>query len=136
MLFISFLLNDNCTLILIHNPGFYNLSFPNLVSKILQCDTYCSYTPLQFHVLYTISRRGVTYNLSKGLLVKYWWCLASTSWTTSTSSPSTSHLHMSNGKLSFNAASLRCVNTASRHYSHTEKYFIHNVNALIGNARQ
>ena len=48
------------------------------------------------------------YSLSKGLLVKYWWCLASTSWTTFTSSPTTSHLHMSNGKLSFNAASLRC----------------------------
>ena len=48
------------------------------------------------------------YSLSKGLLVKYWWYLASTSWTTPMSSPSTSQLHMSNGKLSFNAISLRC----------------------------
>ena len=54
-----------------------------------------------------------TYSLSKSLLiksqwlVKRWWCLTSTSWTTSTSSPSTSHLHMSNGKLNSNAVSLR-----------------------------
>ena len=37
------------------------------------------------------------YSLNKSLLVKYWWCLTSTSWTPSTPSPSTSHLHMSNG---------------------------------------
>ena len=48
------------------------------------------------------------YSLSKGLLVKYWCCLTSTPWTTPTSSPSTSHLHMSNGKLSSYAVSLRC----------------------------
>ena len=48
------------------------------------------------------------YILSKSLLDKRWWCLASTSWTPSTSSPSTSHLHMSNDKLIFNAVSLRC----------------------------
>ena len=47
------------------------------------------------------------YSLNKGLLIKYWWCLTSTPWMTSTSSPSTSHLHMSNGKLKFNAVSLR-----------------------------
>ena len=64
MFFISFLLNDNCTLILIQNPEFYNLFFPNLVSKILQCDTWYSYTPLQYHVLYTLSGRGVTPQVS------------------------------------------------------------------------
>ena len=54
-----------------------------------------------------------TYSLSKSLLIKSrWlvkrrWCLTSTSWTTSTSSPSTSHLHMLNGKLNSNAVSLR-----------------------------
>ena len=48
-----------------------------------------------------------TYRLSKGLLIKYWWlvkcwwCLTSTSWTPSTSSPSTSYL------LKFNAVSLK-----------------------------
>ena len=47
------------------------------------------------------------YSLSKCLLVKHWWYLASTSWTLPTSSPSTSHLHMSNGKLKFNVVSLR-----------------------------
>ena len=47
------------------------------------------------------------YSLNKGLLVKYWWCLTNIPWTPSTSSPSTSHLHMSNGKLKFNAVSLR-----------------------------
>ena len=47
------------------------------------------------------------YNLSKGLLVKYWWCLTSTPWMTSTSSPAISHLHMSNDKLNSNAVSLR-----------------------------
>ena len=55
-----------------------------------------------------------TYTLNKSLLIKSrWlvkrrWCLTSTSWMTSTSSPSISHLHMSNGKLIFNAVSLRC----------------------------
>ena len=41
------------------NSGFTKLSFPTLVSKILQYDTWCSYTPLQYHVLYTLSGRGV-----------------------------------------------------------------------------
>ena len=48
------------------------------------------------------------YSLNKGLLVKYWWCLTSTPWTTPMSSPSTSYLHMSNDKLRLNAVSLRC----------------------------
>ena len=48
-----------------------------------------------------------TYSLNKGLLVKYWWRLTSTPWTTSTSSPSTSHLHNSNGKLISNTVSPR-----------------------------
>ena len=53
------------------------------------------------------SSRSNTYSLNKGLLIKYWWlvkcrwCLTSTSWTPSTSSPSTSHL------LKFNVLSLR-----------------------------
>ena len=42
------------------NPGFHKHSFPTLVSKILLCDTWYSYTPLQYHVLYTLSERGVT----------------------------------------------------------------------------
>ena len=36
------------------------------------------------------------YSLCKGLLIENRWCLTSTSWTTSTSPPSTCHLHMSN----------------------------------------
>ena len=60
MIFIFFLLNDNCALIHYHNSRFHKLSFPNLVSKILLCDTWYSYTPLQYHVLYTLSGRGVT----------------------------------------------------------------------------
>ena len=59
-IFMSYFFNDICTLILIQNPGFHKLSFPTLVSKILQCDTWYSYTPLQYHVLYTLPGRGVT----------------------------------------------------------------------------
>ena len=40
-----------------------------------------------------------THSLHKSLLVKNRWCLASTSWMTSTSSSSAFHLHMSNGSL-------------------------------------
>ena len=58
------------------------------------------------------------YSLNKGLLVKHWWCLASTSWTTSTSSPSTSHLHMSNGKLNYNAVSLRRKHSLEALFTH------------------
>ena len=63
-IFMSYLFNDICTLILIQNPGFHKLSFPTLVSKILQCDTWYSYTPLQYHVLYTLPGRGVTHIFS------------------------------------------------------------------------
>ena len=51
------------------------------------------------------SCRRNTYSLYKGLLIKYWWlvkcrwCLTSASWTPSTSSSSTSHLHSLSGKL-------------------------------------
>ena len=45
---------------LLQHSGFINLSFHNFISKIPQCDTWCSYTPLQFHVLYTLSGWGVT----------------------------------------------------------------------------
>ena len=47
------------------------------------------------------------YSFNKGLLVKYRWCLTSTPWTPSTSSPSTSHLHISNDKLISNTVSPR-----------------------------
>ena len=76
-----------------------------------------------------------TYSLNKGLLIKYWWCLTSTLWTPSTSSPSTSHLHMSNGELKFNAVSLRHKHSTETLFIY-RKYFIHNVYAFIGNARQ
>ena len=76
------------------------------------------------------------YSLNKGLLVKYWWCLTSTPWTTSTSSPSTSHLHMSNDKLSSNAVSLRCKHNPETLFVYQKIYFIHNVHPFIGNARQ
>ena len=75
------------------------------------------------------------YGLSKGLLVKSRWCLTSTSWTTSTSSPATSHLHMSNDKLSFNEVSLRYKYSLETLFTYRKK-IIHNVNAFIGNARQ
>ena len=70
------------------------------------------------------------YNLNKGLLVKYWWCLTSTPWTPSISSLSTSHLHMSNGKLNSNAVSLRLNHSPetlfiSRKIFHTQCPCIH-----------
>ena len=76
-----------------------------------------------------------TYSLNKGLLVKYWWCLTNTPWMPSTSSPSTSHLHMSNGKLKFNAVSLWLNHSPATLFIY-RKHFIHNVHAFIGNARQ
>ena len=75
------------------------------------------------------------YSLNKGMLVKYQWFLVSTSWMTPTSSPSTSHLHMSNGKLSFNAVSLRCKHNLETLFTF-RKILICDVNAFIGNARQ
>ena len=65
------------------------------------------------------SSRCNTYSLNKGLLIKYWWGLTSNQWTPSTSSPSTSHLPMSNGSL-ISIQYLQGINTAPRHYSYTE----------------
>ena len=64
MPFMSHLINYDFTLVLLQHSGFINLSFHNFISKILQCDTLSSYTPLQLHVLYIISERGVTIFLS------------------------------------------------------------------------
>ena len=64
LIFHILLLNDHCTLGLNTKiSGFHNFSFRILVSKILICDTWYSYTPLQYHVLYTLSGRGVTRNV-------------------------------------------------------------------------
>ena len=71
-----------------------------------------------------------TYSLNKGLLVKYWWCLTRTPWTPSTFSPSTSHLHMSNGKFNFNTVSLRHKHSPETLFIH-RKHFIHNVYAFM-----
>ena len=60
MPFMSHLINYDFTLVLVPHSGFINLSFNNFISKIPQCDTWCSYTPLQLHVLYTLSGQGVT----------------------------------------------------------------------------
>ena len=60
MPFMSHLINYDFTLILLQHSGFLNLSFRHFISKIPQCDTWCSYTPLQFHALYTLSGRGIT----------------------------------------------------------------------------
>ena len=82
-----------------------------------------------------------TYSFSKSLLirsrwlVKRRWCLTSTSWTTSTSLPSTSHLHMSNGKLIFNVVSLRQKHSPEILFTY-RKHFILYVHAFTSNARQ
>ena len=60
MPFMSYLISYDFTLILLQHSGFHKLSFHNFISKIPQCDTWCSYAPLQFHVLYTLSGQGVT----------------------------------------------------------------------------
>ena len=71
------------------------------------------------------SSRCNTYNLNKGLLIKYeWlvkcrWCLTSALWTTSTSSPSISHLH----RLNFNAVSLRLKHSLETLFIHRKKKF-------------
>ena len=63
------------------------------------------------------------YSLSKGMpiksrwLVKCRWCLTSTPWMPSTSSPSTSHLHKLNGMLTL-CSIFKAQNTAPRHYSY------------------
>ena len=66
------------------------------------------------------------YGLSKGLLVKSRWCLTSISWTTFTSFLATSHLHMSNGKLSFNVVSPRCKHNPAILF--TYRNFFHTLN--------
>ena len=52
--------NYNFVLKFCNFPGSINLSFPTLVSKILQWDTWYSYELLQYHVLYPLPGRGVT----------------------------------------------------------------------------
>ena len=79
--------------------------------------TRTSLTTCYTGLCYSCSRN--TYNLYKGLLIKYWWCLTNTSWTPTTSSSSTSHLHSSNGN-SISMQYLYGSNTASRHYSYTD----------------
>ena len=58
MPFMFHLVDYDFTLVLLQHSGFHKLSFHNFISKIPQCDTLCSYTPLQFHVLYTLSGPG------------------------------------------------------------------------------
>ena len=72
MPFMSHLINYDFILVLVRHSGFINLSFHNFISKMLQCDTWCSYTPLQLHVLYTISERGVI--LHVGLIFMLSFC--------------------------------------------------------------
>ena len=76
-----------------------------------------------------------TYNLSKGLLIKYWWCLTSTLWTPSTSSSSTSHLYSLNDKFNFNLVSLRHKHRPETLFIHINQC-IHIVLAFTDNARQ
>ena len=62
MAFISFLEFYNFILVLVQQiPGSIIYHFPISSPKILQCDTWCSYTLLYLHVLYTLSERGVTH---------------------------------------------------------------------------
>ena len=81
------------------------------------------------------------YSLSKSLLIKYrWlvkcrWCLTSTSWMHSTSSPSTSHLLKSNGRLNSNSVSLRLKHNPETLFIHRMQ-FIHSVLAFKCNVRQ
>ena len=76
-----------------------------------------------------------TYNLSKGLLIKYWWCLTSTSWTPSTSSSSTSHLHSLNDKFNLTTVSPMHKHSLETLFIHINQC-IHIVLTFIGNARQ
>ena len=81
------------------------------------------------------SSRCNTYSLSKRMLIKHWWCLTSTSWTPSTSSSSTSHLHSLNDKFNLNAVSLRLKHSPETLFIHINQC-IHIVLAFTGNARQ
>ena len=80
------------------------------------------------------SSRCNTYSLSKSLLIKHWWCLTSTSWTPSTSSSSTSHLHSLNDKFNLNAVSLQLIHSLEILFIHINQC-IHIVPAFIRNAR-
>ena len=74
------------------------------------------------------SSRCNTYSLYKGLLIKYRrqvkcrWCLTSAPWTTSASSPSTSHLHNQHGS-QYTIQYLQGINTAPRHKSYTKPVY-------------
>ena len=81
------------------------------------------------------SYRCNTYSLSKSLLIKHWWCLTSTSWTPSTSSSSTSHLHSLNDKFNLNTVSPRHKHSPETLLIHINQC-IHIVFAFSGNARQ
>ena len=76
-----------------------------------------------------------TYSLSKGLLIKYWWCLTSTLWTPYTSLSSTSHLYSLNGKFNFNSVSLKHKHRPETLFIHINQC-IHILLAFTGNARQ
>ena len=76
-----------------------------------------------------------TYSLSTSLLIKHWWCLTSTPWTSSTSSSSTSHLHNLNDKFNLNAVSLRLKHSPKILFIHINQR-IHIVLAFTSNARQ
>ena len=80
------------------------------------------------------SSRRNTYSLSKGLLIKYWGCLTSTSWTPSTSSSSTSNLHSLNDKFNLNAVSPWLKHSPETLFIHINQC-IHIVLAFTGNAR-
>ena len=81
------------------------------------------------------SCRCNTYSLSKSLLIKHWWCLTSTSWTPSTSSSSTSHLHSLNDKFNLNTVSPRHKHSPEILFIHINQC-IHIILAFTGNARQ
>ena len=102
----------NRSLLLLSRVGRRWIFLPLSTSTHILDASYVIYSSLAAYCtsLCNSSSRN-TYSFSKSLLIKNrWlvkrgWCLTSTSWTTSTSS--TSHLHMSNGKLNSNAVSLR-----------------------------
>ena len=81
------------------------------------------------------SCRCNTYSLSKRLLIKHWWCLTNTSWTPSTSSSSTSHLHSLNDKFNLNTVSPRHKHSPETLFIHLNQC-IHIVLRFTGNARQ
>ena len=82
-----------------------------------------------------------TYGLYKGPLIKCrWlvncrWCLTSAPWTSSTSSPSISHLHNQHGTFNSNSVPLRHKHYPEILFIHINQC-IHIVLAFIDNARQ